>query len=79
MPIIHVTMKDTDVLYDAIEDAVRIELAESGLDEEEQEAIQEIRREKYGNVASKWFRYGEYLDVEIDTDAQTIKVLGADE
>lgn len=75
MPKIMVSMKDPDTLYDAINDSVDEELEKSGLDNEEQEAIKEIRQEKYSEIASEWFQHGEYLTVEIDTDAKTIRVV----
>lgn len=73
--IVRVTMKDPDVLIDAIEDAVNKELADSGLDEAEIEAVRDIRVEKAMEVSSTWFEWGEYLTVEIDTTAKTIKVV----
>lgn len=77
--IFKVTMKDTDVLYDAINDALDEELQDMPADEAE--AIRDIRMGKVQDVASEWFEYGEYLTVEIDTDAKTIRVvpLGEDE
>lgn len=72
-------MKDPDVFYDAIQDAVRIELAESGLSAEEQEAIKGIREEKYMELAGKWLRYGGYIDFELDTEAGTLRIMEANE
>lgn len=70
-----VTMKDPDTLHDAIRDAIKKDLKEYGVtDKDEQEALQEIRAEKIGKLTSKWFEYGEYLTVEIDTDAGTATV-----
>lgn len=73
-----VLMKDPDTLHDAIRDAVRAEVAKLGLDDvEERMAVEERRHEKVGEVCSRWFKYGEYLAVEIDTEAGTCTVLGA--
>lgn len=71
-----VTMKDPDTLHDCIRDAVRddVEKLES-LSAEEKEALVETRIEDAAQVASKWFEYGEYLRVEIDTKALTCTVL----
>lgn len=77
--IFQVTLKDPDALYDAIDGAVDVELASLGLDEEEQQAIRDIRREKISDVAHKWFEYGEYLTVEIDTENKTCIVLRTSE
>ncbi len=70
-----VQMKDPDTLHDAIKEAVDDGLASSGLPEDEQSVLAEKRIEKIGEIASKWFRYGEYLEVEIDTEAKTCIVI----
>lgn len=69
-----VQMKDPDTLYDAIEDAIKAE-TESVTDEEEREAVQEVRGKKVRALCAKWFEYGEYLTVEIDTEATTCVVV----
>lgn len=70
-----VTMKDPDTLGDAIDEAVRADIAKiEGITDEDREAIFDGRREAVSNITSKWFEYGEYLTVEIDTDAQTATV-----
>ncbi len=70
-----VSMKDPDTLDDAIKGAVKRSLADLGLDEDELEPLIERRSEKVQAICTKWFRYGEYLEVEIDTDAQTCTVV----
>lgn len=70
-----VSMKDPDTLQDAIHEAVEDDLSEKDLDEEEMEAVGEVREEKIRKLCAKWFEYGEYLRVEIDTDAGTCTVL----
>lgn len=77
--IFKVTMKDPDTLYDAINDALDEELQD--MPQDEAEVVRDIRMEKAQDIASEWFEYGEYLTVEIDTDAKTIRVvpLGEDE
>lgn len=70
-----VYIKDADVLQDAAEDAVNEELKNSGLAEDEQEAVRDIRVEKALDIASAWWEYGEYITVEIDTDEKTIRVV----
>lgn len=71
-----VTMKDPDTLHDAIDEAVTEDLAKMQfLSAEDREALYESRRNAAQAVTSKWFRYGEYLSVEIDTDAGTATVL----
>lgn len=69
-----VSMKDPDTLDDAISDA--IEVTDVALmDGEEREAVKEIRMKKAREIAAKWFQYGEYLTVEIDTEAGTCTVV----
>lgn len=71
-----VSMKDPDTLSDAIEEALA--RAIEGLavtDEEERQAVAVVRREKVSALCAKWFEYGEYLTVEIDTDAGTCTVV----
>lgn len=70
-----VTMKDPDTLNDCIREAVETDVNALDLAEDEQEAVAERRIEKVREVCSKWFKYGEYLSVEIDTDTQTCTVL----
>ncbi len=71
-----VTMKDPDTLGDAVLDAVKEDVAKLGLsDAIEIEALEEARTGKVRELCSRWFRFGEYLTVEIDTDAGTATVL----
>lgn len=71
-----VQMKDPDTLHDAIQEAVEAQIKEIGItDEDEIEALSEKRREKVGEICDAWFRYGEYLTVEIDTDTKTCVVV----
>jgi hypothetical protein len=72
-----VTMKDPDGVYESIEDAVKSSLANSDLDEDEREALLEVRREKVKEICGQWFVYDEYLYVEVDTEAGTCVVLPA--
>lgn len=57
--IIEVTMKTPDAL----------EMAVQGIDDEEQQ--QDEARE----ALSKWFRWGEYVDLRFDTEAGTAEVI----
>lgn len=73
-----VTMKDPDTLHDAINDAVQEDVkALPGLSDDEREAVEEKRREAVQELCATWFRYGEYLSVEIDTEAKSITVCEA--
>jgi hypothetical protein len=69
-----VTMKDPDTMHDAVADAVS-EDVRSIADEDERVSVKEVRNDKIRKLCSKWFKYGEYLTVEIDTDAGTCTVV----
>lgn len=70
-----VQMKDPDVLGDAINEAVSESVATLSNDAEEREAVAEVRRDAIQTLCHKWFEYGEYLTVEIDTEAGTCVVV----
>lgn len=72
-----VTMKDPDVLEDAIERAAEKSVLEEypTMATKERELLTEVRCEVARQVAGQWFEYGEYIDVEVDTDAGTATVL----
>lgn len=70
-----VHMKDPDTLHDAIKAAVREELNKTDLPEDEKELLEESRQEKISDICRKWFEYGEYLTVEIDTEQETCAVV----
>ena len=72
-----VTMKDPDTLYDAIGEAVEQAVSDTiGVDDQdEREALIKVRVDKVQIICKKWFKYGEYLTVEIDTDAETCTVV----
>ena len=44
-------------------------------DDDEAEAIRELRGNKIRELCLRWFEYGEYLRVEVDTDAETCTVI----
>jgi len=69
-----VSMKDPDTLHDAIMEAVE-ESMDGDLPEDEAEAVAELRQKKVTEICSKWFAYGEYLVVEIDTDEMSCVVV----
>jgi hypothetical protein len=71
-----VTFKDPDVLHDAIREAVEEEVkALPGLADDEREGVIEARVEKVQAWAvRRFFHYGEYVEVDCDTDANTATV-----
>jgi hypothetical protein len=71
-----VTLKDPDTLYDAIREEVEGNLANiDDLADHEKDALVDGRIDDIKEVAAKWFEYGEYLTVEIDTEARTCTVV----
>lgn len=74
--IFQVYMKDPDVLHDGIDEAL---VKPDNLNDEEWELVKEKRHEDASEIAGKWFEYGEYLKVEIDTEKETIRVVPVEE
>lgn len=71
-----VTMKDPDCLANAVDEAVGHELASiSGLSDDEREELLESRAGNVHASMRKWFEHGEYLTVEVDTNAKTCVVV----
>jgi len=71
---LQISFKDPDALIECINDALE-DLKIEGVNDEELETIKEKRAEEYQEICSKWFEYGEYLRVEVDTDNKTCVVL----
>ena len=69
-----VIFKDPDALWEAIDDTVN-ELKVAGLSDDELEAVKEKRKEEIREMCGKWFEFGEYLSVEIDTDKKSCTVV----
>mgnify|MGYP001390761779 CR=1 FL=1 len=67
-------MKNPSTLRDAIEEAMKEEFL--GLDAGQVKAAKEKRREKiYKMCCEDWFKYGEYLRVEVNTITKTCTVI----
>jgi len=71
---IRITMKTPDVLQDAIDNAVFITEANQGGDEMSSAEVEHVRSSATLK-ARKWFKYGEYLTVELDTESGTCVVM----
>ena len=69
-----ITMKDPDGVYESIQDAIAM-IHIDGVEEDEMDAVRKVRGEKIHELCGRWFEYGEYLRVEVDTDAKTCTVL----
>lgn len=80
---IRVTMKTPDALDETIREVIRSKMAseiDDGRNANEllsniDESILEQHIYEIGVLCQKWFRYGECLTVEIDTEAQTCVVV----
>jgi len=71
---VEILFKDPDALIDCVDDRLKDWKVE-GISEEEMESLKEIRRAEILKLCHKWFEYGEYLKVEVDTDKGTCVVL----
>ena len=47
----------------------------AGEDDAETQLLREHRNESIYDLCKKWFKYGEYLQVEIDTEKKTCTVI----
>ncbi len=65
-----VTMKSPDALHNAMNNNVRPSLPDS-MDDDQKDVV----TNQAAKAAERWFRFGEYLTVEIDTDAMTCVVV----
>ena len=73
-----IQMKDPDGVYDSVTEAANASSQSvSGISDDEREELAESRREELDEKIRKWFKYGEYLTVEIDTDKNTATVCDA--
>jgi len=73
-----VRMKDPDALDDAIVNTLRKDIRAQfagRLSPEEMDVLLENRTLGVKAMCSRWFDMGEYLEVEIDTDAKTCVVV----
>lgn len=64
-----ITLKDPNCLYGLYK--------KIGTLTEEQEEAYEAQKKKLNDVLTRWFKYGEYLKVEVDTEAETCTVVPA--
>ena len=71
---IKISFKDPDALHDCIDTELE-DLKIEGLNEKELEVVREKRKEEITDLCAKWFEYGEYLVVEVDTEKETCEVM----
>jgi hypothetical protein len=68
--------KDPDSMHDAVVDAFSELPQPNGISQSEWRLIRAERiTEAAGEISERWMEYGEYLDVEFDTEAHTATIL----
>lgn len=76
---VNITFKDPDSLSDQLEDdkfmLVKKLRSELGLSQEGAEAEAEARMMPLRELARRFFQYGEYVTIELDSEAKTAVVL----
>jgi hypothetical protein len=68
---IKITVKDPDGFYDAIHDAVSLDVDEMGLSDGEKDVLINLRIKEQMEKLEKWVEYDESLTVEFDTENMT--------
>jgi hypothetical protein len=73
---LRIVLKDPDGVYNCIDEDVSESLrAMTGISDDERDVLREHRREEMGEAIKRWVEYGEYVTIEIDTDAGTAVVV----
>jgi hypothetical protein len=82
---IKLTLKDPDGVYDSVDEAARRVVAgiEAGAGKDaaeflDKEELEETAREGINKAIKPWVEYGEYVSIEVDTEAGTAIVLKRD-
>jgi hypothetical protein len=72
-----ITMKDPDGAYDSIAEAAKLTPEQVARMPEfiDVQNAEEARAESLRKVAGKWLEHGEYITIEIDTDAGSAVVI----
>jgi hypothetical protein len=72
------TLKDPDGVYESLQEAAKDSIAGvATLSASEREALIDLRRESLSGAMARWVEFGEYVTIEIDTDARTAVVVEA--
>ena len=73
-----ITMKSPDAYGDALNDAAKEQVnAMTGVLDDDMPDLVDRRYEALDELCSQWFKYSEYVTIEIDTEAKTATVLKA--
>lgn len=71
-----VTLKDPDGFYESFKDAAEASVSSlEGVSDKEREQLAEMRLEQIKEQTSRWVEYGEYIEIEFDTEAKTATVV----
>lgn len=73
---IRINLKSPDCLYHPCLEAARASAPE-WLDEGDKQDLIREKQLYFEKICGKWFRSGEYLTVEVDTEKETIEILPA--
>lgn len=71
-------MKDPDGVFESICQAAIKEAEKLDIDAGSKATVAQNITDNLNEMVTKWFEFGEYLTVQIDTKAKTIKVLEVD-
>jgi hypothetical protein len=72
---VQITFKDPDTLDECIKDAVENQEDIKSLPDDEKELLVDTRIGKIKEVCYKWFQWGEYVVIEVDTELKTARVM----
>lgn len=73
---IRITFKDPDGVFESIREAVCNEIFKiKELSDEEKGLLEEKRHESLAEKCEPWIQNGEYVTIEIDTEAKTAVVV----
>lgn len=73
---IQFTFKDPDTVYDTLRECAEGEVNQiDGLSDGEREELVDGRHNKLKEACKPWIKWGEYVRIEIDTDAKTATVI----
>ena len=74
--IINITLKDPDGVYDSIREAAREQVANIGnLTPRDAEVLEDKRHKQISESLKPWIEYGEYVRLQIDTEAKIATVI----
>lgn len=71
-----IEVKDPDGIHESVRQAVEDDLAKiEGLTDDERRSLMDDRVDRAFDSVSRWVKYQEYMQIEIDTEADTATVI----